>query len=323
MSDVLVQYLREARATEAGLTQTLQVHIAATPPGDHRARLELHLNQTRAHEQMLAARLGEMDEGQDPLRQALTLVSAPVGYGLGVARGATRAMLSVVGWPLTLLRGPEPSAADRVLRNVRAESASEALEVATYTAIERLAEAEGDEETARLAAEIRAEEEEMLAYLREAVVELSDRLGGKRPQARKATGHRPQATEHGALSTEHGAPSTEDGAPSTEHSARASNGAPGPATRDLRPATPAEPAEPAHVSEEPELVAEFGPADDAGAEVEVAEPWEGYDRMRAAEISQRLADSSDELVAVVSLYETAGKRRQSILRIAERRLRVG
>jgi hypothetical protein len=79
------------------------------------------------------------------------------------------------------------------------------------------------------------------------------------------------------------------------------------------------------VSEEPELVAEFGEPgaeEEAGAEVEVAEPWEGYDRMKAAEIEQRLADASDELAAVVRLYEAAGKSRQSVLRAAERRLRL-
>ena len=198
MSDVLVQYLREARATETGLAQTLQVHIAATPPGDHRARLEQHLEETRAHEGKLASRIDELDEDGDPLRQALDLVSGPVGYGLGIARGAARAMLSLVGMPLALLRGPEPSAADRVLRNVRAESASEALEVATYTAIERLAEAAGDEQTARLAREIRADEERMLSYLQEAVVELSDRVAGRsqvagrRSQVQRA--RRPHAT---------------------------------------------------------------------------------------------------------------------------------
>ena len=279
MSDVLVQYLREARATESGLAQTLQVHIAATPPGEHRARLEQHLEETRAHEGELARRIDELDEDGDPLRQALDLVSGPVGYGLGIARGAARAMLSLVGMPLALLRGPEPSAADRVLRNVRAESASEALEVATYTAIERLAEAAGDEQTARLAREIRADEERMLSYLQEAVVELSDRVAGRRPQA---TGQRPQ-------------------------------GGNGTAPARQPPAA-------SHVSEEPELVAEFGPPEEAGAEVEVAEPWEGYDRMKAAEIEQRLADASDELVVVVQLYEANGRNRQTVLRAAERRL---
>ncbi len=314
MSDLLVQYLREARAIEAGLTQTLQAHIAATPPGEHRARIEEHLEETREHGRKLAARIAELEQdGADPLRMAFSLISAPVGYSLGIARGATRVMLSVVGLPLTLLRGAESPAADRVLRNVRAESASEALEVATYIAIERLAEAEGDEETASLAREIRADEERMAEYLREAVVEVSDRLAGRRPEAGggraekkpRATGQRPQATN--------GAPPP----PAPQ---------PPPPTPDLRPPTPApapEPPEPEHVSEEPELVAEFGPADEAGAEIAIDEPWEDYDRMRAAEITQRLADASDEVVAVVNLYESAGKKRQSILRAAERRMRLG
>jgi ferritin-like metal-binding protein YciE len=312
MSQVLVQYLREARATEAGLTQTLQVHIAATPPGEHRERLERHLETTRNHEQLIAARLGEL-EASDPLRQALDLVYAPVGYTLGIARGATRAMLSVIDLPRTLLlREPEPSAADRVLRNVRAETASSALELATYTAIERLAEADGDQKTARLAAQLRADEEEMAAYLRDAVVELSDRLAG--PRARRTadsaqgTGDRAQRGNGTAPQPEAPPPTPETRHPAPE------------------PPEPAEPAPPPHVSEEPELVAEFaesGAEDEAGAEVEIEEPWEGYDRMKAAEIEQRLADASDEVVAVVQLYEGAGKKRQTVLRTAERRLRLG
>jgi ferritin-like metal-binding protein YciE len=295
MSDVLVQYLREARATECGLAQTLQVHIAGTPPGEHRSRLEQHLEETRAHGERLARRIEELDSDGDPLRQALDLVSAPVGYGLGIARGAARAMLSLVGMPLPLLRGPEPSAADRVLRNVRAESASEALEVATYTAIERLAEAAGDEPTARLAREIRADEERMLSYLQQAVVELSDRLAGRSQVA----GRRAERSEGRGQRSE-----------AADERPRAGNGA-APA-----PSPPAA----SHVSEEPELVAEFGPPEEAGAEVEVAEPWEGYDRMKAAEIEQRLADASDELVVVVQLYEANGRKRQTVLRAAERRL---
>lgn len=299
MSDVLLQYLREARATEAGLTQTLQVHIAATPPGEHRERLERHLDTTRSHEQALAARIKELDRGEDPLQQALSLVSAPLGVGLGVARGAARTMLSLIGLPLSLVRGPGPSAADRVLRNVRAEAASSALEAATYTAIERLAEVAGDEETARLAAQLRRDEEEMLDYLRGAVVDLSDRVAGRSPGTERpqTTGHRPQS---------------------------GNGGAPAPRTPDL--GAPTSVAEPVHVSEEPELVAEFaepGAEEEAGAEVEVAEPWEGYDRMKAAEIEQRLADASDELAAVVRLYESASKNRQTVLRAAERRLRLG
>ena len=101
---------------------------------------------------------------------------------------------------------------------------------------------------------------------------------------------------------------------------------PAEAAQPPQPPQPPEPPEPVHVSEEPELVAEFaepGAEEDAGAEVDVEEPWEGYDRMKATEITQRLAQVGDEVVAIVNLYESAGKKRQSVLRAAERRLRVG
>jgi hypothetical protein len=45
--------------------------------------------------------------------------------------------------------------------------------------------------------------------------------------------------------------------------------------------------------------------------------------MKAAEIQQRLADSTDAVAAVVRLYEAAGRNRQTVLRAAERRLRLG
>jgi ferritin-like metal-binding protein YciE len=52
-----------------------------------------------------------------------------------------------------------------VLKNAKDACASEALEIATYTAIECLAQRVGDDETARLAASIRADEERMLARI--------------------------------------------------------------------------------------------------------------------------------------------------------------
>jgi hypothetical protein len=44
--------------------------------------------------------------------------------------------------------------------------------------------------------------------------------------------------------------------------------------------------------------------------------------MKAAEIDQRLQDASDELAAVVRLYELGNKHRQTVIRAAERRLRT-
>ena len=79
--------------------------------------------------------------------------------------------------------------------------------------------------------------------------------------------------------------------------------------------------EPTHVSEEPELVAETaetGAEDGAGAEVDVAEPWPGYDEMTARDIEDRLQAEGPEAAAAVSLYEASHKGRASILEAASR-----
>jgi hypothetical protein len=70
---------------------------------------------------------------------------------------------------------------------------------------------------------------------------------------------------------------------------------------------------PAHVDSDPALAYEAGPADDVGAEVHVDAPWDGYDRMRAADIVARLRSADDATRAVVRLYEQQGKARSSVL----------
>jgi hypothetical protein len=90
------------------------------------------------------------------------------------------------------------------------------------------------------------------------------------------------------------------------------------------PAEPEAPPEPAHVSEEPELVAEVaeeGAEEGAGAEITIDEPWPGYDRMKAADIADRLLAEGTEVAATVSLYESARKGRTSVLEAASRSLR--
>jgi hypothetical protein len=108
------------------------------------------------------------------------------------------------------------------------------------------------------------------------------------------------------------------------------SGAPSPAQEERRPVVTPEPPEPVaatidfdapseeelarrHVDSEPELAYESGPADDVGAEVHVEAPWEGYDRMRAADIVARLRAADDATRAVVRLYEQQGKARSSVL----------
>ena len=85
---------------------------------------------------------------------------------------------------------------------------------------------------------------------------------------------------------------------------------------------PPEPEPPVHIDTEPELVAEFaepGAEEGAGAELHVDEPWDGYRRMRVADIRDRVAVASAEQLAVTQLYEVTHRRRRSVLDAVERR----
>jgi hypothetical protein len=97
-----------------------------------------------------------------------------------------------------------------------------------------------------------------------------------------------------------------------------------PARRDPAPAPP--PSDRVkEVDEEPVLTAEFaeeGAEDGAGAEVHVEEPWEGYGVMKVPEITSRLASATTVELAAVQLYEGSHRKRASILRDVERRMRT-
>jgi hypothetical protein len=84
--------------------------------------------------------------------------------------------------PLDILRGHGGD--EKLLKNAKDECATEALEIATYDALETLADELGDAETAELAARHRADEEHMLDALRELLPNLTraaaaSRTGGK------------------------------------------------------------------------------------------------------------------------------------------------
>jgi hypothetical protein len=88
---------------------------------------------------------------------------------------------------------------------------------------------------------------------------------------------------------------------------------------------PPDVAAPAHVSEEPVLVADRadpGAAErPAGVEVHVAEPWEGYAEMKAADVIARIKQASAAEVGVIELYESAHRQRKTVIDAAARRLK--
>jgi ferritin-like metal-binding protein YciE len=165
VEDKIAQYLTEARAMEAALARTLEAHCAVAAPGTYREALRIHLHETRLHGDRVAARLRELDRSPGV---------AEIGYGL-VQRTAGQ-LLALGKAPLDMARGA--SAEEKRLKNAKDECATEALEIATYDALEQLARQAGDERTAQLAADNRADEERMLATLREQIPELTAAVVG-------------------------------------------------------------------------------------------------------------------------------------------------
>ena len=158
----IIQYLREAHAYELKLTRTLEAHIPVAE-GEYRKRLEAHLRETRSHADRIRRRLDK-----------LGWTKSPVEVGAGVVQGLLTQGMALAKGPVDMVRGR--SVEEKMLKNARDEVMTEALEIATYDAIERLAMNVGDRETAELAASIRGDEERMLGFLRTQIPELTDRV---------------------------------------------------------------------------------------------------------------------------------------------------
>ncbi|HEX5923185.1 MAG TPA: DUF892 family protein [Baekduia sp.] len=310
----VVQYLGEAHADEQALVRVLQSQIAMTPRSSYRSALETHLAETRDHAARLQRRLGELGAGANPLAAAMTLAESLLGQAL--ALGKT---------PLDLLRGS--GGEEKVLKNAKDACATEALEIATYTAIERLAREVDDEDTATLAASIRADEERMLARILQEIPRLTAAVVGadiegegsydlgttgaaeaaKRTasQARKVPGvARAEGEVKGALASEDDL-----------------------AIKDYDNLTVAEITRRLDGLSQIDLskidAYERKNQDRSGITERIAklrgdEPWPGYDELTAAEIKAVLDEGDDERGQRVRTYERDHKNRAGVLRAAGR-----
>jgi ferritin-like metal-binding protein YciE len=157
----IVQYLNEAHASELALVRQLQAQIAMTPRGSYRDGLETHLNETRRHAERLERRLSELGQGNNPLQVGLGAVQSVIGQALALTKT-----------PLDLVRGS--GGEEKVLKNAKDSCAAEAQEIATYTAIARLARTAGDATTERLAKSVLRDEQKMLDRLLKEIPRLTD-----------------------------------------------------------------------------------------------------------------------------------------------------
>src|SRR6187200_560290 len=141
----LVQYLSEAYGKERELEAALGAHIAMTAKGPYKKRLQQHLKETKQHAKQVERRIKKLGGGGQTLQGAVGKIQA-------AAKG-----------PLHAIRGSGEQ--EKMLKNAKTEYFNEHEEIATYLAIEVLAERVGDRETAKLAKGIRREEERMAKFL--------------------------------------------------------------------------------------------------------------------------------------------------------------
>jgi ferritin-like metal-binding protein YciE len=164
----LVQYLNEAYGLEKRLQTALEAHISMTAKTTYKKRLKEHLSETKRHGREVGKRIKQLGGTAET-------VSAPgpdpiAGAAQAVVSGAQKAAALAQG-PLHALRGTGED--EKQLKNAKTEYASEAEEIATYIAIETLAEALGDKETQRLARSIRRDEERMRSFLEKEIPRLT------------------------------------------------------------------------------------------------------------------------------------------------------
>jgi ferritin-like metal-binding protein YciE len=311
----VMQYLDEALATELALVRVLQSQIAMTPGGSYRDGLERHLDETRDHARRVNARLEELGRSGNPLTAAVGLVESVIGQA--VALGKT---------PFDLLRGS--GGEEKVLKNAKDACATEALEIATYTALERLARSVADDDTARLAASIRGDEERMLERVLREIPKLTEAVVGA--DVRGEPSYRVGDT--GAAGTQ------------TKRTARQARKVPGVARAEGRAKGAVASQEDLAIARYDALTAEEIVGRLANlSQIELAkvaayerrhqsrstildrvdalqgdEPWPGYDELTADEVRAVLSEGDDDRAREVRAYERAHKNRAGVLKAAER-----
>ena len=145
----LIQYLNEAYGKEKELETALEAHISMTTRPPYKKRLRQHLKETKGHARAVERRIKQLG-------------GEPAGIPAAAMTVASKAVSAAKG-PLHMLRGT--GEAEKMLKNAKTEYWNEFEEIATYSAIETLADTVGDQDTAKLARGIRREEERMAKFL--------------------------------------------------------------------------------------------------------------------------------------------------------------
>jgi ferritin-like metal-binding protein YciE len=149
----LIQYLSEAYGKERELEMALTTDIAMTTKAPYKKRLQQHLRETKAHAKAVERRIKKLGGGGQT-------VASLIGKATAAAKG-----------PLHMIRGSGEQ--EKLLKNAKTQFTAEQEEISTYLAIEVFATKVGDSETAKLARDIRKEEERMAKFLETQIRQLA------------------------------------------------------------------------------------------------------------------------------------------------------
>jgi ferritin-like metal-binding protein YciE len=330
----IVQYLSEAHATEQALVTVLRSQIAMTPGGSYRDSLETHLRETHDHAVRVQRRLDELGQGGGPLQAGARLVQSVVGQALVLGKA-----------PLDLVRGT--GGEEKVLKNAKDACATEALEIATYTAIEHLASSVGDKATQALADSIRADEQKMLERILREIPKLTEAV--VRAEIRGNPSYdvgKTGAADAARSASKTVAGAARDATSSAKRTARKARKVPGVAQAEGQ-------VKGALASEGDLAITDYGKLTAAEivenlahlSQVDLAkidsyerknenrttilsritslrgdEPWPGYDELNVDEIHAMLDEGDDKRVKRVRAYERSHKNRSGVIGAAEREL---
>jgi ferritin-like metal-binding protein YciE len=133
----LADYVEDAHAMEQNISRMLDSMISTTDDPEITEILRHHKEETERHEQRLRERLDALGAGTSARKQAQTIATALMKGAADQVRG------------------------DQAGKNARDGYVTEHMEIAAYQLLERLAERAGDQETADVARQNRADEEAM------------------------------------------------------------------------------------------------------------------------------------------------------------------
>lgn len=134
MRDMLVSYIRDAHAMEKNVHTMLGSMIATTDDPEIKSMMEHHRTETERHQELLKARLDDLGVDVTAMKDIPAMLGA-------MAKGIA-----------DMVRSDKPG------KNARDAYVTEALEIAAYELLQRLAERCGDRATAAVAEAIKAEE---------------------------------------------------------------------------------------------------------------------------------------------------------------------